>query len=432
MKVWSQASVPLAVDQGLRAPTPTGALAAVIETRVERASSALIIRVRIEKLPDAIRSLGATVGETVLRRVIERVRELSAEGVVAQISESDFALCVDAAPEEARTVITKADKLLSGAYLVNGHVLELPAFLGCAIAPRDGESTKVLLHRAEIALRAAIQDRAQRALLFEPALENAERDTLAFQNALRGALLMGEFELFYQPQCDIGTGAITGFESLLRWRRPVHGLVSPGSFIPALESSGLIVRVGEWAIRQGCAEAARWPAPLTVAINVSPIQLASPALTTTVLSALASSGLAPHRLELEVTESCLMADADAALATLRQLRAQGVRLSLDDFGTGYSSLSYLKKFPFTKIKIDQSFVREAEADDAILKAIVDIGRSLGMTTIAEGVETADQLKIVAKAGCAAIQGYLVSRPVEASAVSALLAREPKSNKEASK
>jgi predicted signal transduction protein with EAL and GGDEF domain len=400
------------------------ALGAVLSARFDCATTALIMHVRIEKLPDAIRALDVAVGEKVARRVVERLGSLAAEGVVAQVAESDFVLCVDVDHEDAAAVVAKASKLLSGSYLVGGNVLEMPAFIGCAVSLRDGDSLQILLRRAEIALRAAMQNRVPRALLFDPVLEDAERDALAFQNALRSALLMHEFELFYQPQCDISTGAITGFESLLRWRRPVHGLVSPASFIPALEGSGLIVSVGEWAIRQGCEEAASWPEPLTVAINVSPIQLASPELTSAVLSALASSGLAPHRLELEVTESCLMAEPDTALATLAQLRALGVRLSLDDFGTGYSSLSLLKKFPFTKIKIDQSFVREAEADDAILKAIVDIGRSLGMTTIAEGVETTDHLNIVAKAGCAAIQGYLVSRPVEARYISALLTRKP--------
>jgi predicted signal transduction protein with EAL and GGDEF domain len=400
------------------------ALASRMAGRLDRATSTLVIHARVEKLPDAMRALDAAAGEKLAQRVEQRIRSVAADGMVVQTSESDFVFFADAGPEDAAAVVAKASKLLSGPYLVGGHVLELPAFVGCALAPRDGDSLHVLLRRAEIALRAAMQTRSTRAMLFEPGLEDAERSTLAFQNALRSALLMHEFELFYQPQCDVATGSITGFESLLRWRRPGHGLVSPATFIPALERSGLIVAVGEWAIRQGCEEAARWPGSLTVAVNVSPIQLASPALVSTVLSALASSGLAPHRLELEVTESCLMDDADLALATLKQFRELGVRLSLDDFGTGYSSLSLLKTFPFTKIKIDQSFVREAKAEDVMLRAIVDIGRSLGMSTIAEGVETTDQLNIVSRAGCAAIQGYLVSRPVESRNIPGLLTCEP--------
>jgi EAL domain-containing protein (putative c-di-GMP-specific phosphodiesterase class I) len=230
----------------------------------------------------------------------------------------------------------------------------------------------------------------------------------------RRALALRELALVYQPQFNLASKRITGFEALLRWHCPKRGLVSPADFIPLAEEIGLIVPIGEWVIRTACEEAVGWPQPLNVAVNVSAVQFGSPNLVSTILSALAQSGLDPRRLEVEITESVLLGDHRAALDTLLRVRELGVRVSMDDFGTGYSSLSYLRSFPFDKIKIDQSFVR-GQSDDpsgmAIVRAIAGLGQSLGMATLAEGVETEEQLARVAADGCTDVQGYLISRPL---------------------
>lgn len=229
-----------------------------------------------------------------------------------------------------------------------------------------------------------------------------------------GARTLRELALVYQPQFNLASKRITGFEALLRWHCPKRGLVSPADFIPLAEEIGLIVPIGEWVIRTACEEAVGWPQPLNVAVNVSAVQFGSPNLVSTILSALAQSGLDPRRLEVEITESVLLGDHRAALDTLLRVRELGVRVSMDDFGTGYSSLSYLRSFPFDKIKIDQSFVR-GQSDDpsgmAIVRAIAGLGQSLGMATLAEGVETEEQLARVAADGCTDVQGYLISRPL---------------------
>jgi EAL domain-containing protein (putative c-di-GMP-specific phosphodiesterase class I) len=231
---------------------------------------------------------------------------------------------------------------------------------------------------------------------------------------LRRALAMRELKLLYQPQSSLSTKQITGFEALIRWHSPKRGLVSPAEFIPLAEEIGVIVQIGEWVIRTACREAAGWPQPLSVAVNVSAVQFGSPSLVPTILSTLAETGIEPRRLELEITESVLMKDHGTALDMLRTVRAAGVRVSMDDFGTGYSSLSYLRSFPFDKIKIDQSFIRGNPGDPssvAIVRAIASLGNALGMTTTAEGVETEEQLARVTADGCTDVQGYLISRPL---------------------
>jgi EAL domain-containing protein (putative c-di-GMP-specific phosphodiesterase class I) len=231
---------------------------------------------------------------------------------------------------------------------------------------------------------------------------------------LRRALAMRELKLVYQPQSSLSPKRITGFEALLRWQSSKRGLVSPADFIPLAEEIGIIVPIGEWVIRTACREAAGWPRPLNIAVNVSATQFESPQLVPTIKSALAETRLDPHRLELEITESALMRDKETALKMLLEVREAGVRVSLDDFGTGYSSLSSLRSFPFDKIKIDQSFVRGPSDDQngtAIVRAIAALGKALGMTTTAEGVETEEQLARVTADGCTDVQGYLISRPL---------------------
>jgi len=240
---------------------------------------------------------------------------------------------------------------------------------------------------------------------------------------LRAALRRNEFEVHYQPIRDMAKDEVVAFEALIRWKHPERGLISPAAFIPLAEETGLIVQLGEQVLRRACTDAATWPQDVCVAVNLSPVQFKSPNLVASVTAALASSGLAAQRLELEITESVLLQNSEATLAILHELRAQGVRISLDDFGTGYSSLSYLRSFPFDKIKIDRSFVAELSSREdsmAIVRAVTGLARSLGIATTAEGVENDAQLELLRREGCTQAQGYLFSAPRPASEVSMML------------
>jgi EAL domain-containing protein (putative c-di-GMP-specific phosphodiesterase class I) len=260
---------------------------------------------------------------------------------------------------------------------------------------------------------------------FEKEMDQQAQKRRDMELDLRRALAGGEFELHYQPLVDISADKISGFESLLRWRHPEKGMISPAEFIPVAEDIGLITPLGEWVLREACNEAVKWPTDVKVAVNLSPVQFRSRNLVQVVISALAQSGLSPKRLELEITESIFLAETEANLAILHQLRELGVRISMDDFGTGYSSLSYLRSFPFDKIKIDRSFVKDlAERPDcvAIVRAISGLGRSLNITTTAEGVETIDQFDWLRAEGCNEVQGFLFSAARPAAEVAELLAR----------
>jgi EAL domain-containing protein (putative c-di-GMP-specific phosphodiesterase class I) len=261
---------------------------------------------------------------------------------------------------------------------------------------------------------------------FERAMDEQLQARRALELDLRRALQAGEFELFYQPLYNLGDERVTGCEALLRWRHPDRGMVSPADFIPLAEEIGLIVPLGEWVLRTACAEAAKWPDHVRLAVNLSPAQFRDRGLVRTVVSALAASGLPAQRLELEITESVLLQDNQANMQMLHDLKALGVRISMDDFGTGYSSLSYLRSFPFDKIKIDQTFVRDILEDSdamAIIKAVLDLGASMGIVTTAEGVETLEQLNALRSQGCAEIQGYYISRPAPAAEIAKMLGVE---------
>jgi predicted signal transduction protein with EAL and GGDEF domain len=258
---------------------------------------------------------------------------------------------------------------------------------------------------------------------FEAEMDASMQARRLLELDLRKAPAQNEFELFYQPVVEARANKICSFEALIRWRHPKRGLVSPAEFIPLAEEIGLIKPMGTWVLKQACADAAHWPNNIKVAVNLSPVQFKCPSLVLDVIAALGSSGLDATRLELEITETVMLQDTETTLATLAQLKGLGVRLSMDDFGTGYSSLSYLRKFPFDKIKIDQSFIRDLSARSdsmAIVRAIVGLGNSLGIATTAEGVETSDQLKLVKAEGCTEMQGYLYSPPKPASEIEELL------------
>jgi EAL domain-containing protein (putative c-di-GMP-specific phosphodiesterase class I) len=285
---------------------------------------------------------------------------------------------------------------------------------GIAVGPDDGASAEQLMRNADLALYRAKGDGRRTYRFFEAEMDAQMQIRRALEDDLRKALPAGEFELHYQPVIDLKSDEISGFEALIRWRHGVNGLVAPGTFISLAEEIGFIVPLGEWAIRQACATAAKWPGNLKVAVNLSPVQFRGSGLIEVVVGALAASGLPAERLELEITENILLVDSEATLSTLYQLRALGVRIAMDDFGTGYASLSYLQSFPFDKIKIDRSFVKDiAEGVGSlnIVRAVTAMATGLGMATTAEGVETWEQLEAVRAEGCTEMQGYLFSKPL---------------------
>ena len=326
--------------------------------------------------------------------------------------------------EEAAGLAKRLIDLLGRTYVIDGQVIKISASVGIALVPPGTRDTQQMLKNAVQALFHAKQAGGGVFRFFEPAMDEQIQAHRALEIDLRRASTRREFVVVYQPQMNLVSGAVTGFEALLRWKSPQRGLISPSAFISVAEDLGLIVPIGEWTLRTACHEAVGWRRPLTVAVNVSGVQFNRPGLLATVRAALDDSGLDPARLELEITESVLLSDQGAARDTLHRIRQIGVRISIDDFGTGYSSLSLLQSFPFDRIKIDQSFVRGGAHDPssiAIIRAIAALGNSLGMATTAEGVETQAQLDRVTADGCTDVQGYLISRPLWSDQIETFLA-----------
>jgi predicted signal transduction protein with EAL and GGDEF domain len=302
---------------------------------------------------------------------------------------------------------------------VEGRTIQMGASVGVALAPDHAQNADELLRAADMALYEAKSGGRGLAVLYRHDMKQVLLEKRALELELRSALAGGEFELYYQPVQALATDRIAGFEALLRWHHPVRGMIGPGTFIDIAERSGLIVPIGEWVLREAMAEAATWAGDLTVAVNVSAVQMRGDDLLRQVVSALAATGLDPHRLELEITETVLMQDQEACLALLHQLRGLGVRIALDDFGTGYSSLNYLRAFPFDKIKIDRCFIADlgqGGESGTIVEAVLDLAARLNMQTIAEGVEDAAQLEALRQRGCAQVQGYLISKAMPATAL----------------
>jgi predicted signal transduction protein with EAL and GGDEF domain len=300
--------------------------------------------------------------------------------------------------------------------------------IGIALAPGDGVDVDQLLKCADMALYGAKSDGRGTYRYFEPEMDARMKTRRSLEVDLRRALADNELELHYQPLVRFADNTVSGCEALLRWCHPQRGMISPGDFIPVAEETGLINAIGEWVLRKACAEAATWPGDAKIAVNVSPVQFRNRGLMQAVLNALTAANLAPHRLELEITESVLMQSNEATLRLLHQLRELGVRISMDDFGTGYSSLSYLRSFPLDKIKIDRSFVNDLSSGTdgaAIMQAILTLANSLNMTTTAEGVETERQAEMLRAMGCIEMQGYLFSAPKPRREIAHLLASHPK-------
>ncbi|QOZ24197.1 EAL domain-containing protein [Bradyrhizobium sp. CCBAU 51753] len=373
-------------------------------------------------------SFGHPAGDRLLGLVSDRLRaSVTGNNLAARLGGDEFAviLAQDTSPSEARDFAARLIKLLSTPYEIDGHEVVIGASIGIALSPGDGISSEELMRNADMALYRAKQDGRCIYRFFEREMDLQAQNRRKMELDLRSALVHGEFELHYQPLVDLATDQISGFEALLRWCHPEKGMISPAEFIPVAEEMGLIASLGEWVLREACNEAVKWPSQVKVAVNLSPMQFRNRNLVQVVISALANSGLSPMRLELEITESVFLAETEANLAILHQMRKLGVAISMDDFGTGCSSLSYLRSFPFDKIKIDRSFVKDiAERADcvAIVGAIAELGRRLNITTIAEGVETTEQLDWLRAEGCNEVQGFLFSGAKPAAEVEQLLRR----------
>jgi diguanylate cyclase (GGDEF)-like protein/PAS domain S-box-containing protein len=372
-------------------------------------------------------SFGHPMGDRLLKLVADRLRsQVRGNRLAARLGGDEFALVLpDLSPNEVSDFSARLIDVLSASYDIDDVELVIGASIGIAMAPSDGSTSEELMRNADMALYRAKAEGGGVHSFFEPEMDRLAQKRRDMEVDLRRAFANGEFELHYQPLVDIGADRISGFESLLRWRHPEKGMISPADFIPITEDIGLIVPLGEWVLREACNEAAKWPDDIKVAVNLSAVQFRSRHLVQAVISALAHSGLSPLRLELEITESLFLAETEANLAILHQLRELGVSISMDDFGTGYSSLSYLRSFPFDKIKIDRSFVKDlADRPDcvAIVRAISGLGRSLKITTTAEGVETVDQLDWLRNEGCNEVQGFLFSAAKPAAEIAGLLSK----------
>ena len=391
------------------------------------APEAVVLLVDLDRFKHVNDTLGHPIGDGLLCLVAKRLRSLvRTADFVARFGGDEFAVVLSPVPGGATDLARRIVDVLGRPYLIDGHLVTVGASVGIASAPQHGQSVPGLVRCADLALYAAKAAGRGVFRVFEPELDQRAKDRRTLEIELRRALMLREFELHYQPQIDIDTQTVGGFEALIRWNHPGRGLIPPGDFIPLAEEIGLIVPLGEWVIRQSCLEAMRWPDEIRVAVNVSSLQFAdAERLVNVITHALATSGLPGRRLEIEITESVLLRDQSFVLAALHQLHALGVRVAMDDFGTGYSSLSQLRSFPFDKIKIDRSFVHtndNPDSQNAIVRAITALGISLGMQTIAEGVETAGELERVRSEGCRSVQGYLFSRPVPSSEIAALLRR----------
>jgi diguanylate cyclase (GGDEF)-like protein len=395
------------------------------QLRIRRRENMAVLCFDLDHFKAVNDTFGHSAGDAVLAEVGARLRQCCRQAdVVARLGGDEFAALVGPLrrPEDAVIVAENIIRLLDKPFEFHGHMIKIGASVGIAVAPDDGEDTDTLMKNADLALYRAKSDGRGAYHFFERGMDAALQARRTIEIGLRNALAKGELQLVFQPQYSLKENRICGLEALLRWTNPQLGRVSPREFIPIAEETGFIVPIGEWVLREACAAATAWPEDVRVAVNLSPVQFKSRNLVQQVVSALAAASLDPKRLELEVTESILLADNESTLKTLHQLRGLGVGISMDDFGTGYSSLSYLRSFPFDKIKIDQSFIHDLSPQEgslSIVKAVIGLGQSLGMSTTAEGIETAAQLKLMRDEGCTEVQGHLFSPPLTATAAARL-------------
>jgi len=394
------------------------ALAQMIEACAGSDEEFAVLCVDLDGLKEVNDVFGHATGDKLLIEVSRRIQAAARGGVVARLSGDEFGLIIDGKqPAAGRALAQQLTEALSNEFLIDDKLVRTGVTTGISVFPHNGSDAASLLANAGAALfRAKAKSRGSISV-YEPEMDQQIRDRRVLHQDLSLAIKNGELSLYYQPQAiarsTVASSEITGFEALARWRHPVRGFVPPSDFIPIAEESGLIVEMGEWILHEACRQAASWPVPLPIAVNLSPAQFMHGDVVGLVHAILLETGLAPGRLELEITEGVLIEDFDRGLALLRRLKALGVRVSMDDFGSGYSSLSYLQAFPFDKIKIDRDFVMNLGRNPqsaAIVRAVIGLGHGLGMSIVAEGVETQEQLGFLAEEGCDAVQGYLIGKP----------------------
>jgi diguanylate cyclase (GGDEF)-like protein/PAS domain S-box-containing protein len=385
--------------------------------RVENKACAVFL-LDLDRFKQVNDTMGHPAGDALLKQVADRLRStVGTSGQVGRLGGDEFKVILPGrrARDELANLARRIIENLSQPYSIDGARISIGASLGVALSPDDGSTCEELIRNADLALYAAKDGGRGRHHFYAHDLHSDAQERQQLEQDLRDAIAQGSLELYYQPQVRVTTERITGLEALLRWNHPRFGYLSPAKFVPVAEEAGLIPQIGEWALRTACHDMAQWPDEVRVAVNVSPLQFANPALPSIVTSALAAAGVSPHRLELEITESVFLGEEKATEPMFAALKRVGVRLALDDFGTGYSSLGYLKSAPFDKIKIDQSFVRgatvEGSRNGAIIASIVSLAEALGMETTAEGVETLDELDLVRVLGCSHVQGYIYEKPL---------------------
>ena len=394
--------------------------------RARRGEQLAVLYLDLDHLKRINDTLGHAVGDKMLKGVANRLRNCVRDvDLVARLSGDEFAIIQTSLedPADAAALAERVRGAINEPFDCDGHQVVVDISVGISIAPHDAAELTELLKTADIALYEAKNTGRGTYRFYEKEMNERIQSRATLERELQSALVKGEFELYYQPIIDLKENKITSFEALLRWRHPTRGLVSPAEFIPIAEEMGFIVPLGEWVLRQACAEAASWPQDIDVAVNVSSVQLTNSKLANAVIGAIASAGLRGDRLILEVTESVFLKNSTENLANLKRLHELGVRFAMDDFGTGYSSLGYLLNFPFSKIKIDRSFIAglgQTKESRAIVRAVIDLARSLKMQVVAEGVETNSQLEQLRRLGCTEIQGYLFSAPRPAVEIRKLL------------
>jgi diguanylate cyclase (GGDEF)-like protein/PAS domain S-box-containing protein len=402
---------------------------AVVGTRGEPGECALLL-LDLDRFKSVNDTLGHPAGDALLRHVSQRLqRTIGERGRVGRLGGDEFKVVVPGRIDRATlgAVANAIITSLSQPYSIEGNQVVIGASIGIAICPDHGMTAEAMIRNADLALYKAKGDGRGIYRFYSSEMHADAEDRRQLEEDLRSALAADGLHLVYQPVVSAATEQISGYEALLRWQHPTRGLISPTVFVPIAEDAGLISQIGEWVLRTACRDAVSWPESIRVAVNVSPIQFANPALPGIVMSALAGAGLSAGRLELEITESVFLNDDADTDAMFARLKAIGIRLALDDFGTGYSSLGYLKKAPFDKIKIDQSFVRGAamqgSRNSAIIKSIVSLAEALSMDTTAEGAETHDELDLIRQLGCSHVQGYIYGKPMPAVEIMARLSEQ---------
>ena len=405
------------------------ALTQMIEACTEAEEEFAVLSIDLDGLTEVNDVFGHDTGDKLLIEVAQRLQASARGGVVARLSGDEFGLIIDGKqPIAGMLLAEQLAETMAKEIMIDGKSVRTGVTTGISIFPHNGADAASLLTNAGAALSRAKAKSRGTISIYEPEMDQQIRDRRVLHQDLSIAIKNGEISLYYQPQASslqAGKSEIIGFEALARWRHPVRGFVPPSDFIPLAEESGLIFEMGQWILREACREAASWPVPLQIAVNLSPAQFMHGDVVSLVHSILLETGLAPGRLELEITEGVLIEDFDRGLALLRRLKGLGVRISMDDFGSGYSSLSYLQAFPFDKIKIDRAFVMNLGRNPqsaAIVRAVIGLGHGLEMSIVAEGVETQEQLSFLAEQGCDAVQGYFIGKPFPIEQYDALVGR----------